>query len=148
MGIIEENLENNLLSFLYLAFLFFSVRPFVRSGLFITAGTFFRCSAVLHLTPVSRPLSLVGVAASIPSSFATAADIHSNSEGLGIPTIHSQSGKNDCTGLRDPELMQHTQNTLLWSYLFRPSLHFLPSRSAYILCSSFNLNEHISLKMD
>ena len=44
------------------AFLFFSVRPSVRpsvrSGLFITAGTFFRCSAPSYSRPLSRPLSL------------------------------------------------------------------------------------------
>ena len=82
VSIIRENLDNYLR--LSLAFLFFSIpppsvrsfRPFHYCRNFLPL----QCSILLP----SPLLSLVGVAASIPSSFATAADIHSNSEGLGI----------------------------------------------------------------
>ena len=87
--------------FLSLAFLFSpSIRPSVRP--FVPAFSLLQelsSVAVLHLTPVpspvpspSLPLVRVGVAASIPSSFATAADIHSNSEGLGSLAICKGQG--------------------------------------------------------
>ena len=97
VSIFQDNLDNYLRLSPSFPLLFRpSVRPFVPAFSLLQELS---SVAVLHLTPVpspvpspSLPLVRVGVAASIPSSFATAADIHSNSEGLGSLAICKGQG--------------------------------------------------------